>query len=123
MNNKIKNNTIAKKTYNKLVRDNIPNIIKKNGDVCKVRKLNQKEFRNEALKKVVEEANELLESKDSKVEMIKELADLEEIISAVMEAYKISSREVSKEKLLRKKLRGGFTKKIFLIETFNCIYS
>lgn len=106
-----------KKVYNKLVRDKIPEIIKKNGDSCVTKKLNQKEFRVEALKKVVEEANELLGAKDSKIEMIEELADLQEIISTVMDAYKISSKEVSKEKASRKKQRGGFAKKIFLIET------
>ncbi len=106
-----------KKVYNKLVRDRIPEIIKKNGDKCKVRKLNQKEFKIEALKKVVEEANEILGAKDSKDEMIKELADLQEIIETVMDSHRISKREVTKEKTSRKKQRGGFTKKIFLIET------
>lgn len=100
------------------MRDRIPEIIKKNGDGCVIKKLNQKEFKIEALKKVVEEANELLGAKDSKIEMIKELADLQEIIEAVMDSNKISKREVVKEKTARNKQRGGFTKKIFLIETF-----
>jgi predicted house-cleaning noncanonical NTP pyrophosphatase (MazG superfamily) len=106
-----------KKVYNKLVRDRIPEIIKKNADSCVTKKLNQKEFRLETLKKVVEEANELLAAKDSKIEMIKELADLKEIIDTVMSAHKISNKEVSKEKKIRKKQRGGFEKKVYLIET------
>ncbi len=106
-----------KKIYNKLVRDRVPQIIKKNGDGCVVKRLNQKEFKLEALKKVVEEANELLDAKDSRVEMIKELADIQEIIDAVMDSHKISKKEIMKEKRERKKQRGGFEKKIFLIET------
>lgn len=105
------------KIYNKLVRDRIPEIITKNGDSCVTRKLNQKEFRFEALKKVVEEANELLQAKDSKTEMIKELADLHEIVEVVMNSHKIAKREVTREKTARKRQRGGFEKKIFLTET------
>ena len=66
------------KVYNKLVRDRIPEIIKKDGETLFVRKLSQKEFKAEVLKKVLEEAQELSEAKNRE-ELLKECADLQEI--------------------------------------------
>jgi len=103
-----------KKIYNKLVRDKIPEIIKTDGFVPTCRKLSQKEFKLEVLKKVLEEAREMYNAKDSQKELVKECADLEEVLFAVMNAYKISRSELNKIRNKRKKDRGGFTKKIFL---------
>ena len=64
---------------NKLVRDNIPKIIENQGRRCSFKILNNEEY-NQALKvKLKEELNEYLES-----ESIEELADLQEVINAIL---------------------------------------
>jgi predicted house-cleaning noncanonical NTP pyrophosphatase (MazG superfamily) len=105
------------KIYNKLVRDKILDIIKRDGESPVSRKLSLKEFKHEALKKVVEEAQEILGAENSKDELIKEIADLEEVLKAVMDAYKITRAEVNKIKNKRKSTRGAFEKRIFLEKT------
>lgn len=48
------------KVFNKLVRDNIPEIIKADGRKPIIKKLSKEKFRDEALKKVIEEAKSFL---------------------------------------------------------------
>lgn len=105
------------KTYNKLVRDEIPKIIGKNGESCKYRILTGEEFKKELLKKVVEEANEVLETNGDEKELTKELGDLFEIADYLIEAYKLDRSEIEKMRQERKVSRGGFDKKIFLEST------
>lgn len=47
--------------YQKLVRDNIPAIIEKNGETCVTRKLTDKEYETALAEKLQEEVKELLE--------------------------------------------------------------
>ena len=56
--------------YRKLVRDRIPEIIKENGGVPQTRILTKKEFKEELLKKLVEEAKEASKSAIEKVKKI-----------------------------------------------------
>lgn len=46
--------------YQKLVRDNIPAIIEKNGETCVTRKLTDKEYEDALAEKLQEEVKELL---------------------------------------------------------------
>ena len=63
------------KVFNKLVRDNIPTIIENNNEVAVTRILEDTEYRCELYKKLLEECNEVISSKDSS-ETIEELADV-----------------------------------------------
>lgn len=101
------------KKYNKLVRDKIPEIIIKDGCFPKTRKLNQKEFKEALIQKVLEESKEVSEVKNKK-ELIKELADLQEVLLSLYEAYGIKSSDITVEARKRRKDRGGFKEKIFL---------
>ena len=101
------------KKYNKLVRDRIPEIIIENGEKPSIRKLKQKEFKTEILKKLVEEVKEVQGAKD-RTEMIKELADVQEIMNALYGAYKIERSDVTQLARRRRKERGAFKNKIFL---------
>ena len=69
------------KTYNKLVRDNIPNIIKSNGETPITRILTNEEYKQELEKKLYEEYQEVLES--SGEDRIEELADMLEVIKSL----------------------------------------
>ena len=67
--------------YNKLVRDNIPNIIKSKGETPVTRILSEDEYKNELEKKLYEEYKEVIEASGS--DRIEELADMLEIINAL----------------------------------------
>jgi len=104
---------MKKIVYNKLVRDNIPEIILADGCTPKIEKLNKSEYKIELKKKLVEEAKEVL-STDSKKDLIKELADIQEVLSGICESYKIECGDVTKLSRKIRKERGGFAKKIYL---------
>lgn len=95
--------------YNKLVRNNIPEIIEKSGKKANCRTLSREEF-HEALKtKLVEEANELLNAK-TPGEEIEELADIYEVLMFLM-----ADKEVVMKAAFEKRMtKGWFTKRIFL---------
>ncbi len=106
---------MSKKTYNKLVRDNIPAIIRASGGRPKVRILeSDEELFQAALAKVVEEAKELQQAK-TKEDLENELADLREIIDLVMKMKKLSGVTISRARIRRGISRGRFKSRTFLI--------
>lgn len=106
------------KKYNKLVRDNIPEIILREGKEFQfyIKILNKKEYFKELKKKVLEEAEELFEAKNKK-EIIKEMIDVQELIDALLLEIELTISQFRKLQKERKKERGGFKKKIFLVST------
>lgn len=101
-----------KYTYNKLVRDKIPeNINSIEGRRCKYKILNRKEYLQELDKKVFEEAHEFIEEHS-----IEELADLMEVIFAIMKERNISIEEVEKARQIKNSRKGAFKDKIYLID-------
>lgn len=98
-------------TYNKLVRDRIPEIIEADGKICKTRILTEEEYLRYVDAKLDEELAEY--HKDGSVE---ELADLLEVIRAAAAARGNSIDEVEAIRARKAEKRGGFEKKIFLIE-------
>lgn len=100
--------------FNKLVRDKIPEIIENDNRIPKLRILGDDEYKLELLKKLVEESNEVLEAKESKKDLIKELGDLLEVLDSTIKAFNLSLEEILILKDKRKQERGGFDKKIFL---------
>ena len=97
-------------TYNKLVRDKIPeNIDSEPGRKSKYKILDDKEYLIELNKKILEEANEFIEENS-----IEELGDLMEVINAIMKlkGYKMEDvYKVMKEKADKK---GTFNNRIYL---------
>lgn len=100
------------KVFNKLVRDKIPEIIANNNESCKIRILSDEEYLFELNKKIQEELKEYLESGD-----IEELADLEEVLRAILDAKNCSYQDFEKIRLAKQEKRGAFKKKIFLEST------
>ncbi len=101
------------KNYNKLVRDNIPDIITKKGATPITRILSSEEYKQELEKKLIEECNEVIESNKSN-ERIEELADTLEVIIALAKIENkelVDIIEMAKEKRVK---RGAFDKKVFL---------
>jgi len=96
--------------YNKLVRDKIPNIIEENEGVKpKTRILNTSEYLQELNIELKEELNEYLESGD-----VEELADLEEVLRAILDAKSISYEEFENIRNKKVEKRGAFKERIFL---------
>lgn len=97
------------KIYNKLVRDKIPEIILKNGQTCVTRALNEDEILTALNNKLQEELTEYLTSGD-----VEELADLEEVLRAVLDLKNIDYGDF--EKIMQEKAvnRGAFKARILL---------
>ena len=104
---------MKRKTYNKLIRDKIPEIIKKDNAIPKISILNDEQFAIALKEKLVEEAKELLEAKTSE-EILNELSDVLELVESIATNNKLTITEVEKQKLVKKEKRGGFEKKLFL---------
>ena len=103
-----------KKVYHrKLIRDKIPEIIESKGGEYKIRTLQEREFEKELRKKLLEESKEILEA--PKKEIINELSDVLEVIKSIALFYKIDFKEVEKYQIKKRKERGGFLKRLFLI--------
>lgn len=97
-------------TYNKLVRDKIPEEINSEiGRKCKYRILNDEEYLKELNKKVLEEANEFVEENS-----IEELGDLLEVIDAIMTLKGYEKKEVNDIMETKRIKKGAFKSKIFL---------
>ena len=101
------------KIYNKLVRDNIPNIIRKNNGEPYIRILNDDEYKSELEKKLYEEYLEVVDAKDSN-DKIEELADMIEVISSLASLINKNLDDVIEIAKIKKEKRGGFEERIYL---------
>lgn len=101
------------KIYNKLVRDNIPDIIKSNGGEPIFRELNEEEYWEYLLKKDEEELLEV-KSADSIEERKKELADKLELIRTMALYNGFSLEDIIEEADKKKNKNGGFEKRLLL---------
>ena len=100
------------RVYNKLVRDNIPDIIKNKGEEPVIRILNEEEYKIELEKKLYEEYQEVIEASGN--DRLEELADMLEVIRALAKLENNDLNDIIKiadEKNLK---RGSFNDKIFL---------
>lgn len=102
------------KVYNKLIRDKIPSIIEASGKRANVEVMSDKEYERALDAKLSEELNEYNENKD-----INELADLLEVIYAIVEHKGLSIEEFEKIRLNKKEERGGFKEKLLLYNVEN----
>ena len=78
----------------KLVRDNIPAIIEKNGETCVTRKLTDKEYETALAEKLQEE-----------------------VLYAMGKTCAVSKREIEQVRSQKAAEKGTFSKKIFLVST------
>ena len=102
--------------YNKLVRDRIPEIIKSSGKSCTTEILSQEDYLRSLDAKLDEELSEY--HKDQSLE---ELADLQEVIRAVVIARGYSLEDLERVRTEKATKRGGFEKRILLKEVCEVI--
>lgn len=100
------------RVYNKLVRDNIPSIIKNNEETAVVRVLDDTQYEKELKRKLYEEVKEVDEANDN--ELLEELADALEVIRALAKLANKDLNDVITVADLKKEKRGAFDNKIFL---------
>lgn len=101
--------------YNKLVRDRIPEIIRANDQECQIKILSDADYIQALRDKLIEEAREVAEADGD--DLIKELADLYEVIDVMIDMMGINPIDVKERQTLRRKQRGGFDHKIQLVWT------
>lgn len=99
--------------YDKLVRDRIPEIIRRNGDECVVEVMGEEDYRHALRRKLVEEATEASEA--SPVTLITELADLYEVIDALLTAEGLDHATLHSVQAQRRAERGGFAHRLRLL--------
>jgi len=102
-----------KKTYNKLIRDRIPEIIRTDGKDFEIEVMGEIEYRIALMKKLVEEAQEAVQSNDEG--LATELADLYEVMDAILATWNIQREEVNSIQEERRRQRGGFERRIKLL--------
>ncbi len=98
--------------YNKLVRDKIPEIVKQKGGTAVIHIATRKEYWAKLKDKLREEVEEF-NAKPS----IEELADVLEVVDAIIEFKRFSVVSLEKVKKNKKRERGGFKKRIILEES------
>ena len=103
--------------FNKLVRDKIPEIIEKNGEVAETRILDDNEYIKELYKKLLEETNEVVNSNKSE-ETLEELADVFEVIKSIAEVKNKEIEDIAQIAKQKRFKRGGFKQRIFLEKTY-----
>lgn len=102
-----------KKIHNKLVRDNIPKIIEVDNKICKVKTLSDEQYKYELKKKLCEESIEVLQA-DTTKQLTEEIADVMELVEALIKAYDISLDDVNSIKNKKLLKNGAFDNKVFL---------
>lgn len=100
---------MAQKTYNKLVRDRIPEIIGASGKECQWETLEEEAYLRLLDEKLREELEEYLAD-----HALEEIADLLEVIRAVVVARGHTMDEVEQIRRDKAEKRGGFEKRIVL---------
>ena len=97
-------------SYNKLVRDNIPKMIRAQGETPHIRILETEEYLRHLEEKLDEEVGEYHRDKNAE-----ELADILEVVYALAEANGCSQEELLSVYRKKHDARGGFRDRVFLI--------
>ncbi len=101
--------------YKKLIRDNIPEILRNKGVEYKTRIAENEEYEQKLLEKLEEEVQELLSAEEK--DKIEEVVDILEVLYAISEARGISREQIEEIRTQKAKERGGFRQRIILEET------
>jgi predicted house-cleaning noncanonical NTP pyrophosphatase (MazG superfamily) len=102
------------KEYHKLVRDGIPEIIRRQGEHCEVAVMTEEEYRQALREKLVEEATEAAQAATLQ-ELITELADVQEVLDALRATYALAPETIVHEQAQRRAERGGFQQRLRLL--------
>src|SRR5580704_4180175 len=93
----------------KLVRDLIPEIMKRRGQKATFYIAEEEEFLKLLGEKLIEEVHEFIQNPSKE-----EMADILEVLETFKEIKKYSSQEIENTRLEKKKSTGGFHNKVIL---------
>jgi predicted house-cleaning noncanonical NTP pyrophosphatase (MazG superfamily) len=99
--------------HNKLVRDRIPEIIAAEENTCEAVEMDENEYRQALLAKLVEEAQEVAVSKAE--DRVKEIAELHEVLDTIIAAFDLNRDNILATQRIRRDERGGFENRIKLL--------
>jgi predicted house-cleaning noncanonical NTP pyrophosphatase (MazG superfamily) len=102
--------------FNKLVRDDVPRSIQERGEAASVRRMAGKELETALRSKLIEEAIEVSRASNYE-DLVGEIADLQEVLSAIKKHIAISNEHVRQEQEKKRMKRGGFASGVMLIRT------
>ena len=102
---------IVRRTYNKLVRDNIPRLIGESGRRYSSRIMDEKEYHEALLNKIVEEIEEFRITDNEE-----ELADIYEALDCLVLLKKYEPMHIDYLKLIKREARGSYKDRILLEE-------
>ncbi|MCL2840450.1 MAG: nucleoside triphosphate pyrophosphohydrolase [Defluviitaleaceae bacterium] len=97
--------------YGKLIRDNIPDIIKSQGKIPVTKVLSDDEYKHFLGKKLLEEVHEYLEDN-----CIEEFCDILEVMDAIKKNMNFTNAEIKSAQSAKTLKNGRFEKKLFLEE-------
>ncbi|WP_044640690.1 nucleoside triphosphate pyrophosphohydrolase [Risungbinella massiliensis] len=99
----------TEKVYNKLIRDKIPEIVKRANKEPIMSIASEEEMKELLFRKLLEELGEFKETPNEE-----ELADLLEVMDGIAHAFKLDMEKVKTIKTNKKEERGGFEQRIVL---------
>lgn len=102
--------------YDKLIRDRIPEIMDDAGVSYEIETLDDAAFEHALRAKLVEEAGEAAAAAGQD-DLAKELADVLEVVRALMKATGLDSKNVETLRERRRIERGGFERRLWLRRT------
>lgn len=100
---------MSERSYNKLVRDNIPDIIREQGETPVICTLNDEEYGIALEKKLREEVEEFLAETN-----LNELSDILQVLEAIASLHGWTDGEIQRACRDKAESRGGFRERIFL---------
>lgn len=100
---------MKERVYNKLVRDNIPDIIRQQGETPVTRTLEDGEFLACLEKKLLEEVEEFLAE-----ENLNELGDILEVLEAIAHLQGWTDGQIRHTKEEKAQRNGAFRERVFL---------
>lgn len=101
--------------YDKLVRDHIPAIIESSGKACGLEVMSEAAYWQALAQKLIEEASEVAAAQPE--ELLTELADVQEVLDAILEAQGITRADLLAVQEQRRRERGGFGRRLRLLWT------
>ena len=105
------------KTYNKLVRDLIPDLIKFNGKQCEYYNATSDEMKQLLISKLSEESKEFLETDFNGEQALEELADSMEVLYGIAKYMNYTERDLNNMRNEKRRQKGGFETGVVLVST------
>lgn len=100
------------KVHNKLVRDNIPAILREKGITVNSRILEPEEMPEYLIDKLEEEVREFVKDRS-----LIEIADIYEVLESIGRHFNFSQSAIEEAKLSKRNTHGGFEGRIYLEQT------